>query len=170
MREVLSINTIETAMIVPMIFLIIFAMFEVSFFYLDMAKVSSYVSNASSYISLSTGKTEDEVIGDYDIEERNNLPLYDIDYIEDEMRLSDRVDKELDGKLLLLKPTRLETEITGGKVVYKGDYKASHPLFERFNVSSFKYSLNLTVELGDYSNDIRKKKVLKKLKELKKNE
>ncbi len=157
-------------MIVPMILLIIFAMFEVSFFYLDMAKVSYYASNASSYISLSTGKTEDEVIGDYDIKERNNLPLYDIDYIEDEMRLSDRVDKELEGKLLLLKPVRLETEITGGKVTYKGDYKAIHPLFERFNVSSFKYSLNLKVEMGDYSNDIRKKKVLKKLKELKKDE
>ena len=107
------------------------------------------------------------VIGDYDISERNNLPLYDYDYIEDEMRLSDRIDEELEGRLLLLKPVRLETAITGGKVVVKGDYKASHPLFERFKVSSFKYSINTSVELGDYSNDIRKKKVLKKLKEIK---
>ena len=168
--EVLGINTIETAFIVPMIFLITFAMFEVAFFYLDIAKVSSSISNATSYMSLSAGKTTDEVMGVYDIKARNELPLYDIDLIEDEMRLSDRIDSERDGRLLLLKPERLEVTIINGRITVDSRYKAKHPLWQRFNVDAIKYSSSLKVEVGDYADDMRKKKVLKMLKESKKDE
>lgn len=158
-------QTIETAYIVPLIFFIILAFMELEFYMLDVAKVMSGTSIATSYISESLDKSEDEVTGEYSIEARNAMPLYNRSHIEDEMRLSDRIDTIFDGRLLLLEMNRSEVDISKGVITVDLSFEANHPIFKYFKVSPIRYGTRIRTEVGDYSDVMRKKAVLSKLKE-----
>ena len=106
----------------------------------------------------------------YDIVARNASSLYNIDHVDDEMRLLDRIDSELDMRLLLLKPVRLEASIENGIIKVDEDYSAKHPLWDRFGIDSYNYKIKARVELGDFADVIRKKRVLDDMKELKNDE
>ncbi|MCR4717133.1 MAG: hypothetical protein K5656_08125 [Lachnospiraceae bacterium] len=162
-------NTIENAMIVPFIFLVILAIFELELYMLDVAKVMSFSSMTSSYYSTSIDKSE-SLSGEYNIKKRNAAALYLRTHVEDEMRVLDNFDEDINGKLLLLKSSREEASIMGSRIVLDIKMSANHPLFRRFNISPINYGIKLKTEVSNYADVIRKKVIEKRIKETVKNE
>ncbi len=163
-------HTIENAYIIPILFFVIIGLFEIELYFLDVAKVMSTVSVSSAFASMSIDKSDDEVFGSFDIVARNKKPLYKRTYVEDEMRLSDRIDGELSGRLLLLSMKKSEVKISGSKVNVEYEFEANHPIFKYFHISPIRYKSCNKVEVGNYAEVMRKKKVFNDIKEKIKNE
>ena len=158
--------TVEAAFIIPIVWFIIMAMLSFGLYFIDQAKVRAACDEVLGYASQAVGKGCDLGNGKVQIETLNRMPLYSFpSYGKEKQELHQRLQKRLKGKLLFLRPDKIEVTVNHKELKILLSGKALPFGCGWFRKVPFSFSYTSTVQRADYSSILRKTDAVRKGKE-----
>lgn len=157
--------TVEAAILVPIIFFLIMAMFYIALYYLDEAKVYGSCDEAMEFASQSVGRSKDLTVGSFSMAKRNNGSLYQINYTRERKELEQLIQEKLKGRLLLLSLRKVKVSINEYQIQLQIKLQGKTDIWQYLHLGTVTYSYRRRVEMGNYSDWLRKAVIIKEIKE-----